>query len=128
MRALWFMLLLLITAHAVTGQAPGDEDQLCIMLPTREPFLNQVVLMSSLNYDTILAGGPWIVLNEDNNNDGRTFSSQTTVSEILSEFFIFYRYFSGQHQAHRVVKLLLCADFRLAHKAIGLLLNLSTIH
>ena len=80
MKAFW---LLLITLHAVTSQAPGDEDQLCFFLPTREPLVNQIVLMSSLNYGTLLYGGPWVVLDEDNNNDGRTFSSQTAVSEIF---------------------------------------------
>ena len=77
-----FWLLLLINVHAVIGQAPGDEDQLCLTLPTREPFVNQIVLMSSLNYMSLSEsdGGPWVVLNEDNNNDGLTFTSRTTVS------------------------------------------------
>ena len=82
MKAFWF---LLITVHAVTGHAPGDEDQLCLFLPTREPFVNQIVLMSTLNYEFVLEseGGPWFVLNEDDNNDDRTFSSQTTVRNLL---------------------------------------------
>ena len=86
MKAFW----LLITVHAVTSQAPGDEDQLCLTLPTREPFVNQIVLMSSVNYGTLLEsdGGPWIVLNEDDNNDGLTFNSRTTVSETLFEFIL----------------------------------------
>ena len=86
MKAFWF---LLITMHAVTGQAPGDEDQLCRTLPTRGSFVNQMVLMSSFNYITLLEsnGGPWVVLNEDNNNDGRTFSSQTAVRNVLGLYF-----------------------------------------
>ena len=85
MKSFW---LLLITVHAVTGKTPGDEDQLCFSLPTREPFVNQMVLMSSFNYETLLNGGPWVVLNEDNNNDGLTFTSQTTVSEILLDLYL----------------------------------------
>ena len=126
MKAFWF---LLITVHAVTGQAPGDEDQLCFTVSTREPFVNQIVLMSSLNYINLLEsdGGPWAVLNEDDNNDGRTFSSQTNVRNVFG-FILLNRCFSGRHQAQVVAKALLYADFRLAHRAIGSSLNLSITH
>ena len=58
-----YFLLLLITAQLqviICRQAPGDEDDICITYPS-DPFINQVVLMSSLNYMNLLEtnGGPW---------------------------------------------------------------------
>ena len=81
MRALWsFILLVLVTVHATIGQAPGDEDERCL-----EDIVNEEDLMSSFNYRNLLRsnGGPWTVVDDDNNNDNLTFASVTTVSEIL---------------------------------------------
>ena len=40
--------------------------------------------MRSFNYRNLISsmGGPWTVVDDDNNNDGFTFTSDTTVSEI----------------------------------------------
>ena len=81
MRALWsFILLLLVIVQATTGQAPGDEDDGCL-----EDVVNEEDLMSSFNYRNLVPSGgePWTVVNDDDNNDGLTFGSLTTVSEIL---------------------------------------------
>ena len=89
MRNLWYFLLLSITFKIVTGQAPGDETGRCLTRINRQSFANQILLMSSHNYEHLIEeDGPWIVRNEDNNNDGRgLFGSQTTVSgEIPMEF------------------------------------------
>ena len=80
MRALWsFILLLLVIVQATTGQAPGDEDERCL-----EDVVNEEDLMSSFNYRNLVPsrGGPWTVVNDDNRNDGLTFSSRTIVSKI----------------------------------------------
>ena len=80
MRALWsFLLLLLVAVRAIPGQAPGDEDDVCV-----EDVLNEEDLMSSLNYRNLVPsrGGPWAVVNNDANNDDLTSTSATTVSEI----------------------------------------------
>ena len=82
MRALWyFLLLLLVIVQATTGQAPGDEDGVCLYL---QDVLNEEVLMSSFNYRDLVAsrGGPWAVVNNDDNNDAFTSTSVTTVSEL----------------------------------------------
>ena len=88
MRALWsFILLLLVIVQATTGQAPGDEDERCL-----EDVVNEEVLMSSFNYRNLVPSngnpGPWTVVDDDDNNDGLTFASDTTVSEILFLSFI----------------------------------------
>ena len=79
MRTLWSFILLLVIVQATTGQAPGDEDDVCL-----EDIVNEEVLMSSLYYRNLVSGngGPWSVVNIDNNNDGLPFGSRTTVSEI----------------------------------------------
>ena len=95
MKELWyFMLLESITITAVLGQAPGDETDICLTRITRQSFANQILLMSSHNYDDLIEDdGPWIVRNEDDNNDGRgVFSSQTTVSDEISMEFSMYKF------------------------------------
>ena len=79
MRALWSFILLLVIVQATTGQAPGDEDDSCL-----EDVVNEEDLMSSFNYRNLVPsmGGPWTVVNDDNRNDGLTFTSVTTVSKI----------------------------------------------
>ena len=121
MRKLWYLLLLSITFETVTGQAPGDETDTCLTRITRQSFANQILLMSSHNYNTLIEDdGPWIVRNEDDNNDGGTFSSQTTVSDqIFMEFSMYKFYYSGSSQGQLVRELLRCADFRLGHKITG---------
>ena len=85
MRALWsFILLLLVIVQATTGQAPGDEDEVCL-----EDVVNEEDLMSSFNYrnlvTSIISGmGPWTVVDDDSNNDNIPFTSITTVSELPS--------------------------------------------
>ena len=73
-----FILLLLVIVQAITGQAPGDEDERCL-----EDVVNEEVLMSSSNYRNLVQGfsgvGPWTVVNDDHNNDGLTLTSFTTV-------------------------------------------------
>ena len=86
MRALWsFTLLLLVIVQATTGQAPGDEDERCL-----QDVVNEEDLMSSFNYRNLVPSvngvGPWTVVDDDNNNDGLTFTSATTVSEIRCGF------------------------------------------
>ena len=77
MRELWYFLLLSIFVQAISGQAPGDEDDLCLRLTTRPSFANQIVLMSSRNYQHLIEeDGPWIVVDRDNNNGG----TSTTVN------------------------------------------------
>ena len=83
MIALWsFLLLLLVAVRAITGQAPGDEDGVCL-----QDVFNEEDLMSSLNYRDLVPsrGGPWAVVNNDDNNDGFTSISVTAVSEIHCE-------------------------------------------
>ena len=83
------MVLYSVIVQTATGQAPGDEDDSCL-----EDVVNEEDLMSSFNYRNLLPsnGGPWTVVNDDNNNDGLTFGSLTTVNEIRCRFvfFIFY--------------------------------------
>ena len=121
MRELWYFLLLSITVKAVTGQAPGDETDTCLTRITRQSFANQILLMSSHNYNNLIEDdGPWIVRNEDDNNDGGTFSSQTTVSDkIPIEFSMYESCYSGRRQDHFVRELLVFADFRVGHKITG---------
>ena len=121
MRNLWYCLLLSITVKAVTGQAPGDESDNCLTRITRQSFANQILLMSSHNYERLIEdGGPWIVRNEDDNNDGRTFSSDTTVSDEIPMEFSMYKFcYSGRRQDQLVRELLRCADFRSGHKITG---------
>ena len=65
-------------------QAPGDEDELCLSLPSRPPVVNQEILMWSRSYrDLLERDAPWIVLDEDNNNDG----TSTTVSQGIVQLF-----------------------------------------
>ena len=79
MRALWSFILLLVIVQATTGQAPGDEDDVCL-----EDVVNEEVLMSSLYYRNLISGdeAPWTVVDNDSNNDGLPFASRTTVSEM----------------------------------------------
>ena len=94
MRELWYFVLLeSITFMAVLGQAPGDETVSCLTRITRQSFANQILLMSSHNYDDLIEDdGPWIVRNEDDNNDGGTFISQTTVSDEIPIEFSMYKF------------------------------------
>ena len=70
----------------ITGnaQAPGDEDGNCKTHRYRPSVINQEILMWSFNYnDLIEKNGPWIILNEDDNNDGQLFVfSLTSVSNL----------------------------------------------
>ena len=77
MRAFCSFLLLLVV-QATNGQAPGDEDDVCVQFNT---FVNEIVLMDSLNYRD-LVGGPWIVVDRDDNNDALGGTSSPRVSEI----------------------------------------------
>ena len=82
MRALWsFILLLSVIVQATTGQAPGDEDDVCL-----EDVVKEEILMSSFNYRNLVLsrGGPWTVVNDDDNNDGLTFNTLTTVSKTYA--------------------------------------------
>ena len=121
MRTLWYFILLSITVKAVTGQAPGDETASCLTRITRQSFANQILLMSSHNYINLIEDdGPWIVRNEDDNNDERTLTSDTTVSdEISMEFSMYKFYYSGSSQDQIVRELLMCADLCLGHKITG---------
>ena len=80
MRTFWFSLLLLVIVQATNGQAPGDENQVCVEIT---PVVNQMVLMGSFYYIRLLEanGGPWIVVDNDTNNDGMGGSSVPMVSE-----------------------------------------------
>ena len=86
MRELLYFLLLSIFVQAISGQAPGDESELCSTLLDRPSFSDQIVLMSSYNYRNLIENeGPWIVVDEDDNNVGLS----TTVSdEILLSFHV----------------------------------------
>ena len=89
MRELWYFILLeSITIMAILGQAPGDETVSCLTRITRQSFANQILLMSSHNYNDLIQreGGQWIVRNEDDNNDGGTYSQTTVSGEIPMEF------------------------------------------
>ena len=81
MRALCAFLLLVFTVEATTGQAPGDEDDICLSM---RDFVNEEVLMSSFNYRNLLINrAPWIVVDNDDNNDNvGMFASLTTVNKI----------------------------------------------
>ena len=70
-------LFLLFATGSMQRVAPGDEDDVCV-----EPVSNQEILMASFNYRNLLerVGSPWVVVNQDNNNDGFSFASSTTVS------------------------------------------------
>ena len=76
MRALCsFLLLVLFTVKATTGQAPGDEDEVCLM-----DIVNEEVLMSSFYYRNLLINrSPWSVVDNDTNNGN---PSVTTVNKI----------------------------------------------
>ena len=121
MRKLWYFLLISITFETVTGQAPGDENVSCLTRITRQSFANQILLMSSHNYINLIEDdGPWIVRNEDDNNDGRTLTSETTVGDEISMEFSMYKFcYSGSSQDQIVRELLMCADLRLGHKITG---------
>ena len=122
MRELWYFILLeSMTIMAVLGQAPGDETVSCLTRITRQSFANQILLMSSHNYNDLIQreGGQWIVRNEDDNNDGGTYSQTTVSGEIPMEFSMYKFYYSGSSQDQLVRELLRCADFRLGHKITG---------
>ena len=72
-----FLVFLLVTVRATTGQAPGDEDDFCL-----RDVVNEETLMSSFNYENLVRRGPWTVVNVDDNNDDLSFTSATTVSEM----------------------------------------------
>ena len=123
MRALCSFLLLLFTVKATTGQAPGDEDDVCL-----RDIVNEEVLMSSLRYRNLLPSNvspeaPWSVVNNDTNNDNEPFASVTTVSKIRFEYFLHFEYFlmfyfSGQKQRQPVQGLLVCVDLKRVHSKI----------
>ena len=80
MTALGFFVLIAITVHATTGQAPGDVDQVCLTTPTRPSVVNQDLLMASFDYrDLIVNGGPWAVVDRDDNNNPVSGSPTPTV-------------------------------------------------
>ena len=95
MRALCSFLLLLFTVKATTCQAPGDEDDVCL-----RDIVNEEVLMSSFFYKNLLINrAPWIVVDNDSNNDNRgIFTSRTTVNKIPFKpfYMMHFIYFSGQ--------------------------------
>ena len=74
------IVVLFVSFFAVNSaqQAPGDEDDLCLLVSYRPSVVNQEILMWSFNYRNLLEnqGARWLVLDEDSNNDG----SSTTVS------------------------------------------------
>ena len=74
---LLYLLSIFVTGSMPQRVAPGDEDQVCVT-----PVLDQEILMASFNYRNLLegSGGPWTVVDEDDNNDGLIFTSLTTVS------------------------------------------------
>ena len=86
MTELLYFLLLSIFVQAISGQAPGDESEFCSTLIGRSSFSDQIVLMSSYNYRNLIKNeGPWIVVDQDNNNNGVI----TTVSdEMLWSFHV----------------------------------------
>ena len=111
-----YFLLLSIFVLAISGQAPGDEVEFCLTLPTRPSFADQIVLMSSRNYERLIESeGPWIVVDRDNNNDG---TSTTVSDEMLWSFYVYF-YFSGRSQEQLVTGLLVCADSNQAHRITG---------
>ena len=128
---LLYLLLLSIFVLAISGQAPGDEEEFCFTLPNRPSYTDQIVLMSSRNYRNLIEGeGQWIVVDEDNNNG----STLTTVSDemfgvsidrIFGEYTIYgvsmhvYFYFSGRRQDQLVAGLLMCADLKQDHRITG---------
>ena len=118
MRELWYFVLLSIFVQAISDQAPGDEDD-CFTLIGRPSFANQIVLMSSRNYRNLVesAGGPWIVVDRDNNNNGLS----TTVSddEMLRSLYVCNFNFSGRSRDQLVPELLVCADLPPAHRITG---------
>jgi len=81
MRALWFFVVLLVTVHATTRQAPGDEDDACVEIHEQlRTFVNQKVLMSSFNYRNLLEpNGPWAAVNVDGDDS-------SSVSEVYKIF------------------------------------------
>jgi len=79
---LWFFVVLLVTVHATTRQAPGDEDAVCVGINEYfRIFVNQEVLISSFNYFNLLEpnGGPWAAIDLD----GDDMSSVSEVYKIL---------------------------------------------
>ena len=76
------LLLLLYAFSAAKSQAPGDEDDVCVTI--NNPGVNQEILMHSHNYRDLTArGGPWIVVDEDDNNNPLRGSSTPTVAIYL---------------------------------------------
>jgi len=67
MRTLWFFVVVLVTVHATTRQAPGDKSNICVKINEGlRNFVNQKVLMSSLNYHTLFdSNGPWATIDVD---------------------------------------------------------------
>ena len=74
-------LFLLFATGSMQRVAPGDEDDVCVELGV-ETVSNQEILMASFYYRNLVqrVGSPWVVVNQDNNNDGLPFGSSTTVS------------------------------------------------
>ena len=74
-------LLTLCFITTCTAVAPGDEDQECLTSPNRPSTVNHEILMASFNYVNLLEndGGPWIVVDEDENNDPMAGNSIPTV-------------------------------------------------
>ena len=65
-RIICYILLLSITIKAVTGQAPGDEDNNCLIAIGQQSLqTNPLIEQSQLREED----GPWIIHNEDNNNN-----------------------------------------------------------
>ena len=88
-QTLMFLAAVLLLHMFVTGdtQAPGDEDSACVDLqripPFSQPPVYEITLMKNSNYNYLLEsnGGPWIVVDEDNNNDDLMGNSTSTVCQ-----------------------------------------------
>lgn len=72
-----------VIASCTARTAPGDEDQECLTSPDRPSAINQEILMSTFNYQSLLEddGGPWIVVDEDENND-KNSSNTTSITTV----------------------------------------------
>jgi len=70
-----------IIAFGAASSSLGDEDPECLKSPNRPSTINQNILLASFNYANLLEsdGGPWAVVDEDQNNDLMAGNSTPTV-------------------------------------------------
>lgn len=70
-----------LTISRAVSQSPGDEDNECLTSTDRPSTVNQNILMATFNYANLLEndGGPWAVVDEDENNDSMDGNSIPTV-------------------------------------------------